>query len=75
LSLEFSPGKSLVNTLAFQNQVSHQTQGNVMLLGTGLWAGGPLHRVAHLTDQRIPFLTSDPLPEYRIYGEPQAIGP
>jgi hypothetical protein len=32
-SLEFSPGKSLVNTLAFHNQVSHQTQGNVMLYG------------------------------------------
>ena len=32
-----------------------------------------LHRVAHLTDQRIPFFTSDPLPEYRtallqVYG-------
>jgi hypothetical protein len=51
LPLEFLPGKSLVNTLAFHNQVSHPTQGNVMLLGTGLWAGGPLHRapVAYLT--------------------------
>jgi hypothetical protein len=50
--IAFAPGWRMV--LAFV--VGKRTQAKA-----NLW----LHRVAHLTDQRIPFFTSDPLPDYR----------